>query len=101
MLPQSLEKSKDNTTRNLACITFACAIPRGVIDKELQNRHIPSYLPCGENGKRVHPAPTTDKAISCPWDKMTFAQKKDLLMVDEERCYRMEYAQENGFAREL
>ena len=71
------------------------------LDQELAYRHIPSYLPYGEKGKRVHPAPTTEKAIDHPWDKMTFSQKKDLLMVDEERRFRMDHAQENGFTRDV
>lgn len=73
------------------------------LDAELRYRHIVPYLPFGEENKRKHPVPKlAPRTITGrPFDAMTFTQKKNLLMADEECQYRMEYSKENDFREDV
>ena len=46
---------------------------------------------------KLAPGQTTGR----PFDAMTFTQKKNLLMADEECRYRMEYSKENDFSEDV
>ena len=62
------------------------------LDMELRFRHMISYLPFGESNARTHPVPALvppNTVIGRPFCELTFSQKKNLLMVDEERRWRI------------
>jgi hypothetical protein len=73
------------------------------LDAELRYRHLVPYLPFGEENKRKHPVPKlAPRTITGhPFDAMTFTQKKNLLMADEECQYCMEYSKENDFREDV
>lgn len=68
------------------------------LDRELRHRHVVAYLPFGLENKRVHPVPEVQKVGNVyqrckgrPFEAMTFTMKKNLLMADEERLWRMKH----------
>jgi hypothetical protein len=57
------------------------------LDQEICHRHLVPYL---LGRKRAHPVAAPCPATGKSFDDMTFTQKKDLLMVDEERLWRLQ-----------
>jgi hypothetical protein len=57
------------------------------LDQEIRNRHLVPYL---LGRKRVHPIVCPCPATGKSFEEMTFTQKKDLLMADEERLWRLQ-----------
>jgi hypothetical protein len=57
------------------------------LDQEVRYRHLVPYL-LGQ--KWAHPIASPCPATGKSFEKMTFMQKKDFLMVDEERLWRLQ-----------
>jgi hypothetical protein len=57
------------------------------LDQEIRNRHLVPYL-LGQ--KRAHPIVCPHPATGKSFQTMTFTQKKDLLMANEERLWRLQ-----------
>jgi hypothetical protein len=57
------------------------------LDQEIRHRHLVPYL---LGRKRAHPVASPCPATGKSFENMTFTQKKDFLMVDEERLWRLQ-----------
>ncbi len=57
------------------------------LDQEIRHRHLVPYL---LGRKRAHPVASLCPATGKSFENMTFTQKKDFLMVDEERLWRLQ-----------
>ena len=61
------------------------------LNMEILSRHLVPFVPFpGRGNKRTHPVPKITPITGIPLDEMLWTDKKDLLMLDEERRWRVE-----------